>query len=141
MVIIDLHAPICEIWQKQAADAAQLHERAHPASHLQRQPTADQSKRPRNTPPTNQRLSHGFKGPQIGGNRLNLPPNTLYPLGDPLGSVLDERRHETWHPRVGRPTRWPEPRLKPVQVHFGEKIDLILLKAVPWCFLVYGDAE
>jgi hypothetical protein len=61
----------------------------------------------RKTPPINQRLAHRLKGPQIGENRLNLPPTTLYLLGDPPGSVPDERRRERWRPWVGQPQGHP----------------------------------
>jgi hypothetical protein len=53
---------------------------------------AIQPKKPRNKPQTNQRLTHRFKGPQTGGNRLNLMLTTLYPFGDPPSSVSDERQ-------------------------------------------------
>jgi hypothetical protein len=84
-------------------------------------PEANQPKRPRNTPPTNQRLAHGFKGPQTWGNCLNLPPTTMYPLGDPPGSVQDERWRERGHPGVGRTLGSAEPGRHPVSLSFGGK--------------------
>jgi hypothetical protein len=82
---------------------------------------ANQPKRPRNTPPTNQRLAHGFKGPQTRGNYLNIPPTTMYPLGDPHGSVPDETWRERQDPRVGRTPGSADPGWHHVSLSFGMK--------------------
>ena len=68
----------------------------------------------------------------------NCTPAPTYQHQDPPGSVPEKDSGQRWLCGAGRPTSSAEPGRAPVQVHFGGKLDLILLKAV-WHVSIQGD--
>jgi hypothetical protein len=95
IVNYDLQAPIRGKREKVYTERRRMHRRSHYALHLQEGRTTNKPKRPRNTPPTNQRIAHGFKAPQTRPNghakaqiiedQLHGPPISCPEEGRPGG--------------------------------------------------------